>query len=420
MPEAMTKPGLAHAIFLERAAQEEDSARARFGQAAFLVLRLVDLVATPSDSGQAADLFGYQAAATTRYCADQLPAGPARDQLLTLVVSATRAQQRRAPDLMAATMLAFTAFLVERSEHDGALDVLATLEHLVGDRLSARDAIDAALVRARIERELARFDSAMTAYERAAALAETIHDTRSLLLSRLGRANVFWGRGNLAEAERWNREVVRDAEVAGEQDALARALHGLGVVLGARGQVPDAIPCLWLACEKYPDRDRSLRAMGDLGLALCRLGEVTSAECAFRYVLAHTAAPSVVHNSTLELMHCASFRRDRLAFERLRAECETASTAMTPNTQIDFRLKVGIGLARFEQWDRAREELEGALDLARDHGLHEFEFRIERILNGIEDVACVEASDEAPAPEPAWATAVDEVSAALAGLQPVR
>ena len=87
-------------------------------------------------------------------------------------------------------------------------------------------------------------------------------------------------------------------------------------------------------------------------------------------------------NAKIEMMHCASFRRDRIGFERWRSECGRDADQMAPNHLADYHLKVGIGLARFGQVDRAAVELRHALGVARAHGLHEFEFRIERILSG--------------------------------------
>ena len=74
--------GLSHVVFLERAAREHDSAQSRFGQAAFLVLRLIDLLDARQTAPNGDDLFGYQAAATGRYCHEQLEPGPQTDRLL--------------------------------------------------------------------------------------------------------------------------------------------------------------------------------------------------------------------------------------------------------------------------------------------------------------------------------------------------
>jgi tetratricopeptide (TPR) repeat protein len=311
--------------------------------------------------------------------------------------------------------LSLAAHLEESAHYPEALDVLTTLERLGGSGLTPAHAVGGALQRGRVQRKLAHFDEAETAYERAEALAAASGDTASVLLSRLGRANVLWGRGNLAEAERWNREALRDAQ-ASTRTVQALAEHGLAVVLGARGQVPDAIPHLWQAFRLYETEGDSLQALFDLGFALTRLGAVDGAERALRIVRARSQMRSLVQNAKIELMHCASFRGDRVGFERCRGECEAEAAQMAPNVLADYHLKLGIGLARFGYLDRAVTELEMAHQVARTHGLHEFEFRIERIQAGIADCPPLDLPRE-PAPEqPGWAATLATVSTALAGL----
>jgi hypothetical protein len=58
---------------------------------------------------------------------------------------------------------------------------------------------------------------------------------------------------------------------------------------------------------------------------------------------------------------------------------------------VDLYLKLGIGVARFGNIGRATDILTAARALAAEHGLHEFEFRIERIQAGLPD--CVHALD---------------------------
>ena len=89
---------------------------------------------------------------------------------------------------------------------------------------------------------------------------------------------------------------------------------------------------------------------------------------------------------------------------------------MTPNILADYRLKLGIGYARFGRLDRATSEMERAHEIARSHRLHEFEFRIERILSGLPDCATVGLEQEAMPEQPGWAATLEEVSTALAGL----
>jgi tetratricopeptide (TPR) repeat protein len=319
--------------------------------------------------------------------------------------------------LAAPALLAYAVHLEEAARYEEALDVLHTLERAAGSRVPAAQAVAAALQEGRVNRKIARFDDADAAYERAAALAAAADDRHAVLLSRLGRANVYWGRGNLAAAERWNREVLADAHAAGERNAEARAEHDLGMVLGARGQVPDAVPHLWRAFELYEEDPRSLRALHDLGFALTRLGAVEAAERAFMYVVEKDAVRDNVQNAMVELMHCASFRRDRIGFTRWRTQCENELPRMTPNTLADYHLKLGIGFARFGRFERAAAAMEQALEKARANGLHEFEFRIDRIRAGLRDCeALSQAEHDAVAEPAAQGVPFEDVSAALATL----
>lgn len=408
------KFGLPHVVFLERAAREQDASESRFGQAAFLVLRLVDLLGAESPSPSQDDMFGYQAAATGRYCHEQLEPGASADRLLELVSGTSYAHRRNDPGFIAPAMLGLARWLIDSGHSEEALDVLATLQRNAGARLDAKAAITTALLTGRARRERAQFDAADDAYGRAAELALACGDGESVLLSQLGRANVFWGRGNLAEAERCNREVVRSARAAGFQETECLAEHGLGVALGARGQVHDAIPHLWRAFELYKNEAGSMRVLQDLGYALVRLGAIESAERAFKVVVHRSTAIDGAGNAMIELMYCASFRRDRISFERWRGECGRIMAKLVPNQVADYHLKLGIGLGRFGRLDRAAAELQCALQVARAHGLHEFEFRIDRILSGLAHCDTFD-TDYVDAEQPAG-TGIFEVSSALAGL----
>jgi tetratricopeptide (TPR) repeat protein len=409
-------PGLPHVVFLERASREHDSAQSRFGQAAFLVLRLVDLLGTRQASPTGDELFGYQAAATGRYCEENLAPSPQTEQLLEIVRAATYAHRRHQPGHIASSLLALARSLQEEARSAEATDVLDTLERVAGAAIDAAAAITAAFLRGRVERENSRFDSADVAYDRAGALAAAAGDRASVLLSRIGRANTMWGRGNLSEAERWYREVIAEATPAGLTQVEAQAEHGLGVVLGTRGQVPDSLPHLLRAFALYTDEDNRRRSLHDLGFSLTRLGEIESAERAFRFLVEHDPEGREALDARVELMHCASFRRDRLAFERWRTEGVQYLPRMAPNQLADYHLKLGIGLARFGRFDRAAAELNQALLIARAHGLHAFEFRIERIAAGLDGCTLAEWERQGASEAPAWAATVVEVSRALAGL----
>jgi len=395
--------GLRHVVFLERAVHDAGAMPAGFGKASFLVLRLVDLVSATERRATGSELFGYQAAATGRYCREHLEPSPSSDLLVDLVRVATYAHRREDPGLLAPPMIALARGLEDTACYEEALDVLATLERVAGALLRPADAVTATLRIARLERELGRFDQAEQRYVRASEWATASGNTDAHLRSRLGRANVLRLRGNLTAAQLETESALTDARHADIRDMEAEAEHDLAIVLGTRGELHEAVPHFWRAFELHGDGPLASHALHDLGVALSRLGAVNDAERALRHVVASKANRSIVQNAMIELMHCASFRRDRVGFERCRAFCTKELAQMSPNILADFLLKLGIGLARFGHVERAEGELTQALQVAQAHRLHEFEFRIERIRAGLGDCVALEVSEcgadvESPAP----------------------
>jgi hypothetical protein len=114
-------------------------------------------------------------------------------------------------------------------------------------------------------------------------------------------------------------------------------------------------------------------------------------------------------------MHCASQQRNRVGFERHRTRCEALVDRMLPNQLTDFKLKDGVGHARFGNTRKARQLLDEAREIAGVHRLHEFEFRIDRIKAGLDDCEEVARVGLQAAAEPVLHTeAVRQVSASLA------
>src|SRR5207249_2113106 len=183
-----------------------------------------------------------------------------------------------------------------------------------------------------------------------------------------------------------------DAEASRDRRNQALAHQGLGVVLSTAGQPAEAIPHTWRAFELLEDEPSRTRALSDLGLMLLAVGDPDGAERALAQVLRSGSFQDVIQNAMIELMHCASYRRDRVGFERWRERCEARRDDMPPNILVDFTLKAGIGWARFGQFARGERVLTSALEIADDGGLHEFAFRIDRIRAGLRD--CQEAAAE--------------------------
>jgi len=419
MPVSRLKfESLPHAIFLQRVTAQTPatSLEARLGQGAFLALRLVDLLAADREP-VSSDAFHYQWIATDRFCRELRAAATEGAHVHGIAASASDAHRLNDRRMIAPALLAYAHYLEDAMRLDEALDVLWTLVQVGGPQLSSPDAVAVRLRLARVNRKQNRFDEAEAAYAEAGELATVAGDRYSELLSRIGRANTLLGRGNLAEAERSLQSILTDARAAGQQDAEARAEHGIGVALVHMGQPAEAIPHVWRAVELFEDEESRLRALNDIGIMLLMVGDGVGAERALSEVVRRGATQDNVNNALIELMHCASFRRDRVGFARWRERCDARVADMPPNIRADFYLKQGIGQARFRQFKKAEGLMQQALEIASSAGLHEFEFRIERIKNGLRDCESLLQGEQTAAAEPVFDTAeLREVSASLAQL----
>src|SRR6266571_4074279 len=404
--------GLPHAVFLHRLAGESPSSalEPRLGRAAFVALRLVDLLG-PEYTTLHPDAFHYQYVATARCCRDLPPGATESSHLVGLVHGTHDSFEQDSVGLVLPALFAYAHYLEDEMRLEEALDVLDTLLRVGGEKLPATDAVGARLRRARVYRKLNEFDAAEQSYAEGGALAATIGDTHSELLSRIGRADTMRGRGNLVEAESSLRDILVDAERLHDREARARAHQVIAVVLSTRGQPAEAIPHEWRAFQLYDDDLSRSRTLADLGVMLSIVGDIEGAERALSQVL-RRGSPEAVSNALIELMHCASYRRDRVGFERWREQCDARRESMPPNIVVDYMLKAGIGRARFGQLDRAERLLASALHIADEAGLHEFTFRIERIQAGLRDCDC--DCPETAAESDFRNDAVREVSVSLA------
>ena len=418
MPASRLKfESLPHAIFLQRVSGPlgATSLEARLGQGAFLALRVVDLLA-PDRAHVSGDAFHYQWIATDRFCAELREAAPEGAHVHGIAQCTADAHRAGDIRLVAPALFAYGHFLEEELRLDEAVDVLTTLLVVVASRLSAKDAIAARLRFARVHRKLNRFEEAEAAYAEAGELASAAGDRYSALLSRIGLANTILSRGNIAEAERQLQQILADARAAGERDAEARAEHVIGVALHVMGQAPDAIPHIWRAFQLYDEDDSRMRALNDIGVMLLTLGDADGAERALTEVVRRGGTRDSTSNALVELMYSASYRRDHVGFARWRERCEERLELMPPNILADVYLKQGIGQARFGRFRRADTLMQQALEIAGEAGLHELEFRVERIRGGLTDCERVLAV-EPQAPEPVVQTdELREVAASLAQL----
>jgi hypothetical protein len=409
--------GLPHAVFLQRVADEPaTSPEVRLGQGAFLALRFVDLLA-PDREPPTPDVFRYQWAATERYCNELAGEGTEAAHLSGIVRATGEAHKGKDVRALAPALMAYALYLEQDAHFQEAEDVLQTMINVGGARLSTTDATAAWLRLGRVRRLQTDFAGAEAAYSEAGRVAGQAGDHQSVLLSRVGRCNVVFFQGNLPETERAWRGILADAAPGTYRNVVAQAEHGLGNVLYRRGQIDDGAPHLWRAYELYDEEANKLRALTDLGVLLLALGDADGAERALNHVVARACKGENAANARVELMHCMSYRRDRLGFERWRTRCEEQIAEMPANIRADFRLKVGIGLARFGNFAKAEAQMEQALEIASAHGLHELVFRIERIKSGLRDWESLAECERIAVAKPVLRSeGLREVSASLASL----
>jgi len=410
------RAGLPHAVFLQRVADEPaTSPDVRLGQGAFLALRFVDLLA-PDREPPTPDVFRYQWAATERYCAELSGEGTEASHLSCIVRAAGEAHRDGDIRLLAPALFAYALYLEQESHFEEAEDALLTMMSVGNGRLPASDAISAWMRLGRVRRLQADFDQADAAYAEAGRIAAGVSDRQAVLTSRVGQANVVYFRGNLAEAERRWRSILADTDGTPYRGVMAQAEHGLGNLLNLRSLPHESAPHLWRAYELYEEESLKLRALNDLGIVLLRLGDVAAAESALGEVVRRDRPGENHLNALIELMNCASYRRDRLGFERWRERCLDQIPNAPPNVRADFSLKAGIGFARFGNARRAESELRKSLEIATAHGLNELVFRIEPMLTGAKDCGAPEHVESA-APENSFEIeSLKQVSASLAML----
>src|SRR2546421_4083367 len=105
------------------------------------------------------------------------------------------------------------------------------------------------------------------------------------------------------------------------------------------GQSVEAIPHAWQAFQLYEEEDSRLRALGDVGIMLLSLGDATGAERALAEVFRRGRTRESVSNAVIELMHCASYRRDHVGVARWRGRWGKRPAGMPPHHRAGFYLQ---------------------------------------------------------------------------------
>lgn len=405
---------LEFAPFLNRARAERErglDVPARIALGAYLVARLVDRRLTVADSPDEIEGLRWQMESTRKFLGD-LPPGETEVAHTLGIVDSVNSDPEHRDAILRMALVAYAYYLEHEGRFEEALDILRLGGRTYRNQMPPVDAATMALFVARLNRMLARWEPANHSYGLAEQAGLETRDVGTVMLARIGRANVLRGQGNLTPSRGMLERVIAETGSPELTDVHGRALSDLSVVLDRQGHVHDALLTRYRALLSLRDELQRTRVLGDLGVGLRAVGAYDAARQCYDMVLNSDSSFIIRTNTCVELMEMESAVGNRIAFERFRQEAKACENRMPPSMAIDYRYKVGIGFARFGKDGRARAMLREALNLAEEHRLNEWYFRVDRVLRNLE--VCVESQDLTTAAEATdIAPAIAEVSAGL-------
>ena len=361
---------------------------------------------------EAQEGFAWQLAAVRRHLAD-LPGDAPESAHLRGIADAVPPAPSPTPALRLC-LTAYAYFLEHEARLEEALDVLGLASRAHGAPVPPAEFAAIALFAGRLNRLLARWAAANTCYHRAEDSATSASDLVTALRSRLGRAAVARGQGNLPLSRSMVQEVVGLAARSSLREVEAMGWADLGAVLELQGSVEESVQAKYRCFQLTEDSLTRMRVLGDLGISLLQLKAYASARLAFEIVASSNTSFIVRTNAVLELMDLESAAGNRMAFERRRGEAEAGRERMPPSMVADLHFKAGVGMSRFGRYKRAREFLTAGLQLSEEHRLNVWYFKLERELKALEGLEASEARQpEFATPTTVESSVVEEVAVGL-------
>jgi tetratricopeptide (TPR) repeat protein len=372
---------LAHEPFLERARLQrelEQDGPARLALGAYVVARLISKLLSIPEGEEDIEGFQWQLEAVRRHI-NELPSNSPETAHLAGVVAAVPRDGPPTASLWK-SLTAYAYFL----EHDGrleeALEILALAARAQGPQAAAGDFVEYALSAGRLNRELARWDTAIACYNAAEQAAVSTGNLIAEFRARLGLGAVYRGQGNYPLARAAAEEVAYQSSKLCIPAAQAMAYADLGVIYSLQGLKREALVAHYKAFRLSTDPLLQMRTLSDLAMGLCEAGAFDAARLAFQIVISSESKLLVRVNALLELMDLESAVGNRVAFERCRAAAGEYRERMAPSMSVDYCYKVAMGLDRFGQTARAKDVLNTGLRMAEHHKLHAWYFKIEQAL----------------------------------------
>jgi tetratricopeptide (TPR) repeat protein len=331
---------------------------------------------------------------------------------LSGVLDAVAIGSPRQHALLRMSLTAYAYFLEHEGRFEEALEVLALAGRTHGEAVPVREFSALALFTGRLNRLIARWDRASSSYRAAEESARKSGDIEAILRSRLGRAAVLRGQGNLPASRERVEAVLEEVADGSYEQIRGDAYLDLGAVLHRQGLRAEALQASYRAFLHTLDPLQQMRILGDVGTVLAEVGEYPVARLALEIVLSSEASFLIRANALVEMMGVESALANRVSFERRRQEAALLVCRMPPSMSIDYRFKEGVGLIRFGQFARGRALLAEARALAEDHALNEWYFKVDRVLASLDSCRSVDVEPAAPADD-AYAPVIAEMAVGL-------
>ena len=372
-PDDLQVDSTSFAPFLNRARIEREQGRdiaARIALGAYLGARLVDRYLNLAEIADDREGFDWQLGSTRKFLQELPENEPEVSHLLGIIESVTTDPAHRDAVLRMA-LIAFGYYLEHEARLEEALEILGLSARTYRTDIPPVDTATLSLFVARLNRTLARWDRAIKAYALAEQVGLEVRDLNTVMLARIGLANVTRGQGNLPLARAALEKVVAETDSPELRDVHGRAWGDLAVVFAMQGMIHESLMAKYHAIRSVRDNLIRFRILGDLGINLRELGAYAAARQCFDMVLASDPSLIIRSNTCIELMEMESAMGNRLAFERYRQEARVFEDRMPPSMAIDYRYRIGIGFARFGKEAKARATLREALGLAEANKLNE-------------------------------------------------
>ncbi|MFQ5704124.1 MAG: hypothetical protein ACE5HT_08890 [Gemmatimonadales bacterium] len=401
-------PLFRHRVFMERGSDGSGQRAGQIALGAFLTMRLIDWF-VDGDLDRAAT--AYQIDATRGFVADVPCTTEEPQHLLAIVNAAGMALDGSDNQPLVEPLLAYADWLASVAEPAEALDVLDTVIQLCGAG-DGENVVVAQLRRGTLFLACSEFAEADNAFAIAAGLGRDLHR----LQARIGSACVSRNRGELADAERALEEVRIEAHDLGETSAEVQALNELARVFQMDGRsvasVTTAYNAFQLAANSF-ERQETLSLLGSL---LVHVGNYDAAEDAFNLVLREEPGHKKRMYVVMDLLRLAGLRKDRVGFERRRAECNVLAQDAALWEVRDIEVTLAIAYARLGAFEKTGDHMNEAVRLTQEFHLEAYAGPDSSALSDLSTIAPLHDSDETfPASQESW-PAFSEVAEELRAL----